>query len=311
MKINAKQMKTNENQWKSMNINEKQWNTWTSIKIYEHEWNSTKTNKRKQWNSMKLTETQRSSMKINENQWTSMKINEHQFAGPWPRACQITSSVPLLQQLQKCKKVIKKCTFLQKWIQKLPIPGKGLRNGPRNEPMLLFLAQTIVSCSENLWNCGAPQGVPAIGIGTCLSLAGHPFSEQFLEALFWLKIRLLDRFWLPKSIQNGSEFLFFLHVFSMSFLEVFRKFLLLNLLFQSVLWICQFWRRTLSFTVAFWLRGFARKLWKVARMSSNMALKADQKSMKNRPKMPLKCDFFRYGFWHPSWHPSWIDFGTI
>ena len=33
--------------------------------------------------------------------------------------------------------------FFQKWIQKLPTPGKGLRNGPRNELMFCFLLKQM------------------------------------------------------------------------------------------------------------------------------------------------------------------------
>ena len=42
-------------------------------------------------------------------------------------------------------------------------PGKGLRNGLRNEHLLLFLAQAIVPCSENRAREGGCQGASGLG----------------------------------------------------------------------------------------------------------------------------------------------------
>ena len=67
--------------------------------------------------------------------------------------------------------------------------------------MLLFLAQTIVSCSNSAHTRGAVREPTARVIGTCLSQGGHPFFEQFLEALFSLKIRTLTE----KMLQNGPR----------------------------------------------------------------------------------------------------------
>ena len=80
-----------------------------------------------------------------------------------------------------------------------------------------------MSCSENRAREGGCQGARGQGNSPLFETGGAPFFEQFLEALFSFKIRIWDRFWLPKSMQNWSEFLFFLHVFSMSFLKVFGR----------------------------------------------------------------------------------------
>ena len=72
--------------------------------------------------------------------------------------------------------------FFQDWNQKKHIPGKGLRNGLRNEHLFLFLAQTIVSCSENRAREGGCQG--AMVKRCCLSL-GVTFFESILGTNFF------------------------------------------------------------------------------------------------------------------------------
>ena len=65
--------------------------------------------------------------------------------------------------------------FFQKWIQKLPIPGKGIRHGPRNKPILLFLAQQIVSCSNSAHTRGAVRKPRAMVIVARLTQGGALF----------------------------------------------------------------------------------------------------------------------------------------
>ena len=69
-------------------------------------------------------------------------------------------------------------------MQKLQIPGQGLRNGPRDELMLLFLAQTNVSCSNSAHTRGAVREPRAMVIVPRLTQGGHPFFEQFVETFF-------------------------------------------------------------------------------------------------------------------------------
>ena len=45
------------------------------------------------------------------------------------------------------------------------------------------------------------QGPPGIGIGSCLSLAGHLFWDTFCDALFSLKVAIWDE----KCTQNGTQ----------------------------------------------------------------------------------------------------------
>ena len=75
--------------------------------------------------------------------------------------------------------------------------GKGLRNELRNEQLLLFLAQIVVSCSKNAHARGAvrePRGLPLV---THLRWQGTLFPERFLDPFFSLKITTL--------YENGSQ----------------------------------------------------------------------------------------------------------
>ena len=54
-----------------------------------------------------------------------------------------------------CFRAHQEMHIFQKWMQKLSIPWHWIRNGPRNELMLLLLTQTIVSCSNRAHTRGA------------------------------------------------------------------------------------------------------------------------------------------------------------
>ena len=96
---------------------------------------------------------------------------------------------------------IKKWTIFKKWTQKWTIPGKGLRNGLRNEQLLLFLAQIVVSCSEKRAREGGCQGAPGHGHRVLFANGGSPFFRTFFGALFPLKNAFVDE----KCLQNGSQ----------------------------------------------------------------------------------------------------------
>ena len=70
---------------------------------------------------------------------------------------------------------------IQKCNQKKPIPGKGLRNGLRNEQLFLLLAQTIVSCSENRAREGGCRGASGHGPKVSFESGGGPFFEAVLK----------------------------------------------------------------------------------------------------------------------------------
>ena len=73
---------------------------------------------------------------------------------------------------------------------------KGL--GPERvrslEQLLLFLAQTIVSCSEILGaREGGCQGAPGQGHSPLFESRGSPFLNHFVELFFLLKIMIFDK----------------------------------------------------------------------------------------------------------------------
>ena len=103
---------------------------------------------------------------------------------------------------------------------------------------------------------------------------------------------ILVRFGLQNGRKFGPESEGFWSLFSMSIPKVFLNDFFDNFVSMVVLRRCHFWCRTLCFSVLFWFGSFARKLWKVMRMTSKIVLKIDQKSMKNRPKMGPKINIF-------------------
>ena len=106
---------------------------------------------------------------------------------------------------------MEKCTFSKngRRYYQSTISGKGLRNGPRNEPMLLFLAQTMVSCSNSAHTRGAVREPQAMVIGTRLTQGGHPFLNNFLKPFFHSDLE----FWMiwlqnePPMLSSGRYFL--------------------------------------------------------------------------------------------------------
>ena len=79
--------------------------------------------------------------------------------------------------------------------------GKGLRNELRNEQLLLFLAQIVVSCSKNAHARGAvrePRGLPLATVSNSFALAGNPFSWAISGALFFTQNYNFVWKWLPK-----------------------------------------------------------------------------------------------------------------
>ena len=104
------------------------------------------------------------------------------FAGPWPKAvsdhehlfAQLFLTIPCLLQISS-----KNGHCFRKGSGKGPMPGKELRNGLKNEQLLLFLAQIVVYCSEKRareWGC---QGTPGYGhsppLVRCLTQGGALF----------------------------------------------------------------------------------------------------------------------------------------
>ena len=100
-----------------------------------------------------------------------------QFAGPWPRACQITGlwKETLRKETSRFHQKHNDSIFFQTWIHKLPIAGKWVRNRPRNYLVLVFLAQISVSCSNSAHTRGAVREPRARVIVPCLSHGGAPF----------------------------------------------------------------------------------------------------------------------------------------
>ena len=91
--------------------------------------------------------------------------------------------------------------FFQKWTQKGPMPGKGLRNGLRNEQLLLFLAQILVSCSEKRAHEGGCPGASRLRDSSSFGLESVPVFEPFFDDLLSRKIAMFD----TNCLQNGTQ----------------------------------------------------------------------------------------------------------
>ena len=112
-----------------------------------------------------------------------------------------------------------KSAIFQTWIQKSPIPRQEFRNGPKNEQLLLLLAQIVVSCSNNQRHRGGCQGASGLAHSSSLRvvcvLGGTLFLNQFLEPFFYSKVVIFAE----NSSQNGAK----IAPFGSHFLENMRK----------------------------------------------------------------------------------------
>ena len=106
--------------------------------------------------------------------------------------------------------VINKCTFFQEWTQKWPIPGKGFRNGLRNEQLFQFLAQTIVFCLENRAREGGCQGASALGHRDSFAYGRAPFFWTIFWSHLFTQNCNFERKWHPEWTQNDIFWKLFL-----------------------------------------------------------------------------------------------------